>query len=185
MIRQRNTQYTKGKLRNYVMVKFFWIILKMLSTNTLQYDSAHEMLTRLHESADFFYITFILTALYLYHGTQQQASQLSTNHTCFIYGQSFYIFAYTGSSSQAHFTVNLHMKLATKCVYNWCLLLAFKQMSIGIRLKERVRCKSCHAERKFSNKAFSKIFKKNFLDNGAVYLRITFNQCPAKQHFCT
>lgn len=52
------------------------------------------MMTRLQESADF-YITFILTALYLYHGTRQQASELSTHQTCFIYAQPFYIYVYT------------------------------------------------------------------------------------------
>lgn len=48
-----------------------------------------------------------------------------------------------------------------------------------IRLKEQVRRKSCHAERKFANKTFegfSEIFTKNFLDYNVVYLLITFNQ---------
>lgn len=57
-------------------------------------------------------------------------------------------------------------------------------MSNVIRLKEQVRRKSCHAERKFANitsEGFSEIFTKNFPDNNVVYLLITFNQYPATQ----
>lgn len=134
MIHQRNTiQEENG---NYVAVKFFWITITLLSTNTtIWFCTVHEMMTRLHESADLYSIHPNSVILISWNTTASiwivQTSNLF--HLC-----SAFLYLCIHYRSQAHCTVNLHMwnKLVTKCDKN-CHIVIGVQTNVECYSAER------------------------------------------------